>query len=71
MLLTKNGRRRYVMLNIRNYERHEAEQALLAELGYGKRIADEKGALSTVDVKAAFAARFGQPYEPRLVPCHT
>lgn len=60
VFLTKNGRGRYVLLDMRDYERYEAEQALLAELGYGKRIADEKGTLSTDDVKATFAVRFGQ-----------
>jgi hypothetical protein len=43
----KNGRGRYVVQSISDYERYEAEKILLAQLGYGKRAADERGALFT------------------------
>ena len=40
VFLTKNGRGRYVILDIADYERTEAEQVLLAQLDYGRRVAD-------------------------------
>ena len=43
VFLTKNGRGRYVILDISDYERHEAEKTLLTQLDYGKRVADERG----------------------------
>ena len=60
VFLTKNGRGRYVIQDIADYERTEAEQVLLAQLDYGRRVADERGALSTDQVRAAFAGRFAQ-----------
>jgi len=58
VFLTKNGRGRYAILDIRDYEYFVAEQTLLSELDYGKRMAAEKGVLSMEDVEAAFATRF-------------
>ena len=46
------------MLDIRDYERYEAEQTLLSELDYGKQSAKKQGTLSTDEVKAVFATRF-------------
>lgn len=60
VFLTKNGRGRYVIQDIADYERTEAEQVLLAQLDYGRRVADERGALSTDQMRAAFAGRFAQ-----------
>lgn len=60
VFLTKNGRGRYAIVDIRDYEKYRAEQTLLSELEYGRRVAEEKGALSTDDVRAAFSTRFGQ-----------
>lgn len=60
VFLTKNGRGRYAILDMRDYERYEAEQTLLSELDYGRRMAEKKEALSTDDMRAAFSARFGQ-----------
>ena len=58
--LTKNGRGRYVIQDISDYERNEAERPLLAQLDYGKRVADERGALTTEQVKGIFEGRFAQ-----------
>lgn len=58
VFLTKNGRGRYVVLDIRDYERYEAEQTLLSELDYGKQSVKKQGTLSTDEVKATFATRF-------------
>ena len=35
VFLTKNGRGRYVIQDISDYERYEAEETLLAQLDYG------------------------------------
>lgn len=58
VFLTKNGRGRYVIQDISDYERHEAERTLLAQLDYGKRVADERGVLTTEQVRSAFSERF-------------
>ena len=60
VFLTKNGRGRYVIQDISDYERHEAERTLLAQLDYGKRVADERGTLTTEQVRSVFAERFAQ-----------
>ena len=52
--LTKNSRGRYVIQDIADCERYEAEQTLLAQLDYGKRMADERGTLTTEQVRAIF-----------------
>ena len=58
VFLTKNGRGRYVIQDISDYERYEAEKTLLAQLDYGKRVADERGILTTELVRGAFSERF-------------
>ena len=57
VFLTKNGRGRYVIQDISDYEHYEAEKALLAQLDYGKRVADERGTLTTEQVRGAFSER--------------
>ena len=58
VFLTQNGRGRYVIQDISDYERYEAEKTLLAQLDYGKRVADERGILTTEQVRGAFSERF-------------
>ena len=58
VFLTKNGRGRYVIQDISDYERYEAEKTLLAQLDYGKRVADERGALPAEQVRGVFSERF-------------
>ena len=60
VFLTKNGRGRYVIQDIADYERHEAERTLLAQLDFGKRVADERGTLTTEQIRGIFAERFVQ-----------
>ena len=60
VFLTKNGRGRYVIQDIADYERHEAERTLLVQLDYGRRVADERGTLTTDQVRSIFAERFSQ-----------
>ena len=58
VFLTKNGRGRYVIQDIVDYENNEAERTLLAQLEYGRRSAEEQGTLTTEQVRAVFAERF-------------
>ena len=60
VFLTRNGRGRYVIQDIADYERYEAEQILLMQLDRGKRAAEEQGVLSTEQVRAIFDERFAQ-----------
>lgn len=57
-ILTKNGRGRYVIQDISDYERYEAEKTLLAQLDYGKRVDGERGTLTTEQVRGVFSERF-------------
>ena len=60
VFLTKNGRGRYVIQDIADYERYEAERTLLSQLEYGKHAAEERGTLTTEQVRAVFSERFDQ-----------
>lgn len=60
VFLTKNGRGRYVIQDISDYERREAEEILFDQLDYGKRTADERGVLTTEQVRDTLAGRFAQ-----------
>lgn len=60
VFLTKNGRGRYAILDISDYQRYEAEATLLAQLERGRRSAEERGTLSTEQVRARFASRFAK-----------
>lgn len=58
VFLTKNGRGRYAILDIADYQRYEAEQTLLAQLDRGRRSAEERGTLTTEQLRERFAGRF-------------
>ena len=58
VFLTKNGRGRFVLLDIKDYEKYEAEDKLLAQLDYGKQSAAIHGTYSTDEVKRLFQGRF-------------
>ncbi len=51
VFLTKNGRGRYAILDIKEYEKLHAELKLLSELEKGKHSAKEKGWLSLSEVE--------------------
>ncbi len=51
VFLTKNGRGRYVILDIEEFERIRAEIKLMSELEKGERSAREKGWIKAEDVK--------------------
>ena len=51
VFLTKNGRGRYAILDIKEYEKLHAELKLLSELKKGEHSAKEKGWLSLSEVE--------------------
>lgn len=57
VFLTKNGRGRYAILDIHEYEKLCAAIKLMHELERGARSGEEKGWLRTSDVKAHFEAK--------------
>ena len=56
VFLTKNGRGRFVILDMEEYERQQATIKLLTELAKGEKTAAEKGWLSEEEADAAIAA---------------
>ncbi|MDR0963101.1 MAG: type II toxin-antitoxin system prevent-host-death family antitoxin [Clostridium sp.] len=57
VFLTKNGRGRYAIIDIQEYEQTKAALSLMNELAKGKKSGEEKGWLSPDDVKAHFRMR--------------
>ena len=57
VFLTKNGRGRYAIVDMRDLEKMQATIALMNELARGKNSGEEKGWLSADDVKAHFKMR--------------
>ena len=57
VFLTKNGRGRYAIVDMRDFEKMQATIALMNELARGKNSGEEKGWLSSDDVKAHFKMR--------------
>jgi prevent-host-death family protein len=53
VFLTQNGRGRYALVDMQDYERMQATIRLLAELHKGEESAREKGWLSIEEVEAA------------------
>lgn len=60
VFLTKNGRGRYAILDIHDYQRYEAERTLLAQLDHGRRSAEERGTLSTEQLRERLAGRVAE-----------
>lgn len=54
VFLTKNGRGQYAILDIRDYEKLQAEIVLVSELNKGRRSGEENGWLSSDDVRSHF-----------------
>ena len=57
VFLTKNGRGRYAIVDMRDFEKMQATIALMNELARGNNSGEEKGWLSDDDVKAHFKMR--------------
>ena len=53
VFLTKNGRGRYVMLDIEDYEKTQASIRLMSELNKGRKSGEEQGWESIESVEAA------------------
>ena len=52
VFLTKNGRGRYAILDIQDYEKTFAQIKLMAELAQGKKSGDENGWIQSVTLRA-------------------
>ena len=57
VFLTKNGRGRYVIMDMYDFEKITATLTLMNELAKGKKSGEEKGWLSPDDVRAHFRAK--------------
>lgn len=60
VFLTKNGRGRYVIVDIKDYEKIEAEKKLFAQLNLGIESANKQGTLTTSEVESKFEKRFSK-----------
>lgn len=58
VFLTKNGRGKYAIVDILDYEKAKATIQLANELAKGRRSGEEKGWLSLEDVKASINERY-------------
>ena len=57
VFLTKNGRGKYVIVDMQDYEETQATLRLMNELEKGRRSGEREGWLSADDVRAHFRAR--------------
>lgn len=57
VFLTKNGRGRYAILDIQDYEKTQAALRLVNELAKGRKSGEAEGWLSPDEVRAHFSAR--------------
>ncbi|MBQ9329811.1 MAG: type II toxin-antitoxin system prevent-host-death family antitoxin [Oscillibacter sp.] len=57
VFLTKNGRGRYAIVDMQDYEKAQATLRLMNELARGRRSGETEGYLSPEEVRAHFRAR--------------
>ena len=57
VFLTKNGRGRYAIIDIQDYEQAQAKLKLMQELAKGRRSGEQEGWMSSDDMRAHFRAR--------------
>lgn len=57
VFLTKNGRGRYAIMDMQDYEKTQATLRLMNELEKGRRSGEQEGWLSPEDMRAYFRAR--------------
>lgn len=57
VFLTKNGRGRYVIMDMQDYEKTQATLKLMNELAKGRKSGEEQGWVSASDVRAHFQAK--------------
>ena len=58
--LTKNGRGSYVLMDIEEYEKTKSTLYLLTELTKGKKSGEEKGWVSSADVRTRFRQKVNE-----------
>ena len=57
VFLTKNGRGRYAIVDIQDYEKTQATLRLMGELAKGRRSGETEGWLTPEDMRAHFEER--------------
>ena len=57
VFLTKNGRGKYAIVDMRDYERALAARRLMSELAKGRRSGEKEGYLSPEEMRAHFRAK--------------
>lgn len=57
VFLTKNGRGRYAIVDIHDYEKTQATLRLMNELAKGRKSGEKEGCLSPEEVRAHFRGR--------------
>lgn len=57
VFLTKNGRGKYAIVDMHDYEKTQATLRLMNELAKGRRSGETEGLLSPEEVRALFRAR--------------
>ena len=57
VFLTKNGRGRYAIIDMQDYEKIQATLRLMNELAKGCRSGEQEGWISSDDMRAHFRAR--------------
>ena len=59
VFLTKNGRGRFAIIDMADYEKTQATLELLTELAKGKKSGEEKGWLSASELEKALGLNLG------------
>ena len=57
VFLTKNGRGRYAIVDMQDYEKTQATIRLMNELAKGRKTVEQEGCLRAEEVRAHFRAR--------------
>ena len=57
VFLTKNGRGKYAIVDMRDYEKTQATLLLMNELGKGRRSGETEGWLSSEEMREHFRAK--------------
>ena len=57
VFLTKNGRGRYAIIDIQDYEQTQATLKLMNDLAKGRRSGEQEGWLSSDDMRSHFRAK--------------
>ena len=60
VFLTKNGRGRYAIIDIQDYEKTKATLTLMNELAKGRKSGEENGWVSADDVRTHFRAKVNE-----------